>query len=212
MFHNYVSICEHTGAGIREASVLVVELDSGEFVIIASLALRKDTQLISIDPTTGILHYRGRWGFDVFASEGDALQFLKISRGNVKSSVYSKAILGYAALGSVGLLLLATRLKCSIPELPCGDCVYTVVESLWLRIPLRNPQFHAKGEAKNAVDFTDIQIDGMHYFCETLDITRPFPSDFAVDNPDKEFVWNEWLASPFKAIGLETHCMVLLQV
>lgn len=196
----------------RETSVQVVELDSGKFIIIASLSTQKDTQVISVEPTTGVLLYQGRHGLDVFPSERDAIDHLSTSNCTIKNSVCAKAILGYAALGSVALLLLATRLRLSITKLPCGDAVYTVTESQWVRIPLGNPQYQVKGEGKNAADLTDIQIDGMHYFSETRDLTRPFPSEYSIEHPDAEFVWNQWLSTPLKAIGLQYHCVTLLQV
>ena len=126
--------------------------------------------------------------------------------------VYARAILGYAALGSFGMLLVATKLNPSVPDLPGGGCVYTVVESQWVKIPLYNPQAQGKGEIKNVQELTELDIDGKHFFCETRDVTRPFPSRMPVDNPDDEFVWKRWLSVPFKNIGLSEHCVILLQV
>ncbi|KAJ7567413.1 hypothetical protein O6H91_02G146100 [Diphasiastrum complanatum] len=198
--------------GPRDTSVVSMELESGEVFLIVSLSTQNDTQVIKIDPTTGSLLYTGQVGFDIFLSELDALQFVTgASKWPVKNIVYGRAILGYAALGSVALLLLATKIKASIPRLPGGDCVNTVVESQWIKVPLRCPHNHSKGEAKNISDLTDIAIDGMHYFCETRDITRPFPSEHFLEDPDVEFVWNMWLALPFKNIGLSQHCIILLQ-
>ena len=57
--------------------------------------------------------------------------------------------------------------------------------------------------------------EGAHYYCETLDITRPFPSDRPASDPSWHFVWNEALSSPFRRVGLEgtfTVCPALLQV
>lgn len=190
----------------------VVQLESGEYYIIASLSTRDDTQIISIDPTTGILQYQGRHGLDLFPTERDAIQYLSTTNKMVRNSLYANAIIGYAALGCVGLLLVATKLKVSVPALPCGDAVYTIVESQCIRIPLRNPQYQAKSESKNAAELAEIEIDGLHYFCETRDITRPFPSEYSIDTPDREFVWNEWLSFPFKTVGLQNHCVTLLQV
>lgn len=191
--------------------MVVVELDSGDYVIIVSLATRNDTQIISVDPTTGALCFSGRKNIDVFTSEADAGRYINSRHLLVKSTIRGKAVLGYAALGGVGLLLIATKTKATVPELPGGDCVYTVVESQWVKIPLRNP-VQSKVEAKNALELTDVAIDGLHFFCESRDVTRHFPSNEAVEKPDKEFVWNLWLSAPFKALGLPRHCAVLLQV
>ncbi|KAK6914470.1 SAC domain [Dillenia turbinata] len=170
------------------------------------------TRVIYVDPTTGALCHTGKLGHDIFSTEDQALGYITNgSRWMCRSTVYARAILGYAALGSVGLLLVATKLTTSIPNLPGGGCVYTVSESQWIKILLQNPQLQGKGELKNIQDLTDLDIDGKHYFCETRDITRPFPSRMCLQEPDEEFVWNGWFSKPFKNIGLPQHCVVLLQ-
>lgn len=189
----------------------VYQFESGDYVIVSSLSTRNDTQIVRIDPTTGVLQYQGRYGLDLFSSERDAIQYITTT-GTVIKSFPARAIIGYAALGGVGLLLIATRLKQSVPALPCGDTVFTVTESQCIRIPLRNPQYQSKSESKNANDLAEIQLDNLHYFCETRDITRPFPSKYSIGTPDREFVWNEWLSFPFKTVGLPNHCVTLLQV
>jgi hypothetical protein len=197
---------------LRDTSVVIVELESNEYFIIVSLSTTRDTQVIYIDPTTGALQYTARKGFDIFSSEDEALLFVTAgSHWLCKTTVHARAILGYAALGSTALLLVATKLVASIPELPGGGCVYTVTESQCFKINLQNPHPQYKGELKNIQDFADIDIDGKHYFCETRDITRPFPSAALILDPDEEFVWNQWLSSSFKEIGLQRHCVILLQ-
>lgn len=199
--------------GSRDTSIVVVTLDTGEVYIITSLAARLDTQVIYVDPTTGALRYNAKAGFDIFRSENEALDYITNgSRWLCKSTTYARAILGYAALGSFGLLLVATKLTASVPNLPGGGCVYTVTESQWIKISLQNPQPQGKGEVKNVQELTDLDIDGKHYFCETRDITRPFPSHLPFDEPDEEFVWNGWFSLPFINIGLPQHCVILLQV
>lgn len=198
--------------GSRLTSVVVATLDSGEVYIIASLSSRTDTQVIYVDPTTGLLRFSGKLGFDVFKSEDEALNYITNgSRWLCRSTTNAKAILGYAALGSFGLLLVATKLTASIPNLPGGGSVYTVTESQWIKISLQNPQQQGKGEVKSVLELTELDIDGKHYFCETRDITRPFPSRMPLENPDDEFVWNGWFSMPFKNIGLPEHCVTLLQ-
>ncbi|KAL5784249.1 hypothetical protein ACOSQ2_006641 [Xanthoceras sorbifolium] len=198
--------------GSRDTSVVVATLETGEVYIIVSLSSKSDTQVIYVDPTTGALRYHGKLGFDVFRSQKEALDYITNgSRWLCKSTTYARVILGYAALGSFGLLLVATKLTASIPYLPGGGCVYTVTESQWIKIPLQNPQPQGKGEVKNVQELAEIDIDGKHYFCDTRDITRPFPSRMPLQNPDDEFVWNGWLSMPFKNIGLPQHCVILLQ-
>ncbi|AES90288.2 putative WW domain, SAC domain-containing protein [Medicago truncatula] len=198
--------------GLRDTSVVVVTLDSDEVYIIVSLSTRTDTQILYVDPTTGILRYEAKRGFDLFHSQKEAYEFVTNgSRTGCKSRILGRAILGYAALGNFAFLLIATRLIASIPNLPGGGCVYTVGESQWIKIPLQNAQVQGKGEVKNVMELLELDIDGKHYFCETRDITRPFPSRMAVNQPDPEFVWNAWFSTQFVNVGLATHCVNLLQ-
>uniref|UniRef100_A0A0D9V0Q7 Phosphoinositide phosphatase SAC9 n=1 Tax=Leersia perrieri TaxID=77586 RepID=A0A0D9V0Q7_9ORYZ len=196
----------------RDTSVIVVVLETSEVYIVISLSTTRDTQVISVDPTTGYLHYLGKHGEDLFDSEAAALNYITDgSRILCKSTTYSKAVLGYAALGSYALLLVATQLSATVPSLPGGGCIYTVSESQWIKIQLQNPQAQGNGELKNIKELAELDIDGKYYFCETRDITRPFPSRMTLWEPDEEFVWNGWLAKPFMDIGLPGHCVVLLQ-
>jgi hypothetical protein len=58
---------------------------------------------------------------------------------------------------------------------------------------------------------TEFPIAGYHYFCETLDITRPYPSSHPPTEPSWEFVWNAYLTAPFRRIGLPTIAPNILQ-
>ncbi|KAI7745943.1 hypothetical protein M8C21_019347, partial [Ambrosia artemisiifolia] len=201
-----------TAGGLRNTSVVVTTLDTNEVYIIVSLCSRIDTQVIYVDPTSGSLQHDKKPGYDVFHTQDEALNYITDGSKSVcKSTVYAKAILGYVVIGSTALLLVATKLDASIPYLPGGGCVYTISESKWIKIMLQNPQPQGKGEVKNIQELTELEIDGKHYYCETRDITRPFPSRFSVQNPDDEFVWNGWLSFAFRKIGLERHCVILLQ-
>ncbi|KAI3511442.1 hypothetical protein L1887_18595 [Cichorium endivia] len=203
---------ESPAGGLRNTSVVVLTIDTSEVYIIVSLSSRTDTQVIYIDPTTGSLHHDQKLGHDVFDSQEEALNHITNgSKFVIKNTIRAKAILGYTVLGSFGLLLLATKLTASIPYLPGGGCVYTITESKWIKISLQNPQPQGKGEVKNIQELTELEIDGKHYFCESRDITRPFPSRVSVKTPDDEFVWNGWLSVGFKRIGLDQHCVILLQ-
>ncbi|KAF0905503.1 hypothetical protein E2562_007306 [Oryza meyeriana var. granulata] len=196
----------------RDTSAVVVVLETTEVYIVISLSTTRDTQVIYVDPTTGYLHYLGKHGEDLFDSEAAALNYITDgSRILCKSTTYSKAVLGYAVLGSYALLLVATQLSATVPNLPGGGFIYTVAESQWIKIQLQNPQAQGNGELKNIKELAELDIDGKYYFCETRDITRPFPSRMTLREPDEEFVWNGWLAKPFMDIGLPGHCVILLQ-
>ncbi|KAL8150339.1 hypothetical protein V2J09_020147 [Rumex salicifolius] len=202
---------ESQSGGLDSTSVVVLTLNSGEVYIIITLPTRSDSQLIYIDPCTGSLCYNGKWGKDVFNAEQEAINHAISHKNNVISTIFARALLGYAALGNCGLILVATKVACSVPDLPGGGCVYTVVESQWIRVSLHNAEVNGRGELKNIDELMEVDIDGNYYFCETRDVTRPFPSRMTVEDGDDEFVWNEWLSSPFKRLGLQRHCVTLLQ-
>ena len=55
-------------------------------------------------------------------------------------------------------------------------------------------------------------LSNAHFYCETVDMSRPFPSSSPLDDPSWEFVWNRWLSAALRAVGLPTHCPHLMQV
>ena len=55
-------------------------------------------------------------------------------------------------------------------------------------------------------------LNNAHYFCETADITRPFPSAALPTQPSWEFVWNRWMTASLHAVGLSEGAPHLLQV
>jgi hypothetical protein len=140
--------------------------------------------------------------------------------------------LGLAVLGNTALLLLAEAARTSA-TLPGGHEVRTVAASRWVRLSLQQAELDppAKAELERAVDrITAFPVDGAHFYCDTLDVTRPFPSpkgsggsgggggSAAPDDsqtpatePSWEFVWNRWLSEPFRAAGVGAACPALLQ-
>ena len=55
-------------------------------------------------------------------------------------------------------------------------------------------------------------LDNAHYYCETADVSRPFPSARPVSQPSWEFVWNRWLTAALRQCGLLSACPHLMQV
>ncbi len=54
-------------------------------------------------------------------------------------------------------------------------------------------------------------LDNAHYYCETADVSRPFPSRHPVGAPSWEFVWNRWLTAALRQCGLPGACPHLMQ-
>jgi hypothetical protein len=54
---------------------------------------------------------------------------------------------------------------------------------------------------RNGEMLAEFPVSGYHFFCDTVDITRPFPSGHAVTSPSWEYVWNYYLTQPFREPG-----------
>jgi len=56
----------------------------------------------------------------------------------------------------------------------------------------------------------ELVVSHSFYYCESLDLTRPFPSVAAVHEPAPEFVANRFLRSTIDECGLGQFCPMLL--
>ncbi|GMH39713.1 hypothetical protein BSKO_07611 [Bryopsis sp. KO-2023] len=198
-----------------ESLVLVLQvLPAERHFLLISLATREDVQLVRFDPVSGALSFRGEKGFDVFDSDGEALSYLKL-QGSVKHLGKGKSALGYVVVGNTGLLLLAENASVSA-LLPGGHQIRTVTNTAWYRIPCQADIGEKYGLTREELDekakkITDFPINGAHWYCETVDVSRPFPSEKPVTDPSFQFVWNAWLSESFRSVGLDKQCPALLQ-
>jgi hypothetical protein len=154
-------------------------------------------------------------GEDIFASEEDALR--TISARLCGGKAIPKLVRGQAFLGMVltpvqTMVLLAVEVRRD--PLPAGHSVCTVVKSQWVKSHAACAKF---GSAIGKADETGLErlrefaVSGHHFYSETLDLTRPFPSTQVPSDYDPEYCWNQWLAGPFERAGLRGCCVVLLQ-
>lgn len=121
------------------------------------------------------------------------------------------AIIGYTVIGNQSLLCVATKVSLDL-VLPPNHKVFCVQDSKWLKINLAYPMAHqSKFELKNIDVLQVYPINGLHYYSETYDLTRQFPSTFTVDDYDAEFCWNEEITKEFKVLGMRRWCCVLMQ-
>lgn len=197
---------------IKTTQHIVIGTSSSEYFIISRLATRDDVQLITVDPELGTLRYEHQPHHDLFDTIEDALEHITTSLGlEITYRCVARALLGYAVLGAAGCLFVATRVA-GDSVLPGGHVVYTIAETAWVRIPLRITVPEDATEQKNIDSLTKFQINGLHFYCETCDITRGFPFDTDLyANYDRSFSWNEFLSDSFARHGLREWCPVLLQ-
>ncbi|GLC42427.1 hypothetical protein PLESTB_001097500 [Pleodorina starrii] len=196
------------------------------YYIVARGFARCQTQVLRIAQHSGKLQFTKTKGQDIFDSEITALDHLKAVDGPIQILASAPYILGYAVIGPWGLLLVAEKFRVSA-VLPGNHEVKTVTKSHWLKIPLQinlsmqsvqAPEAGAKDEKamkdeieKGIERLLAFPVDGAHFLCDTLDITRPFPSYRSVKEPSWDFVWNRWMSAPFRNLGLDHLCPPLLQ-
>lgn len=61
-----------------------------------------------------------------------------------------------------------------------GHTTFTIEEKEWVSITLNYYQHQNKAEQKNLELLYGFPFEGLHFYCETLDLTRPFPSQYPV--------------------------------
>ena len=162
--------------------------------------------------TTGALEYGHAPGLDVFPSQSAAVAHLR-RRGVCGTVTEGCALLGCAAFGDCALALIAKKVRTAV-VLPNGHEVLTVTEAQWVRCALRNPAaVLTREERANVQALTDIPLENLYFYCETFDVTRSFAhaTDESIASPDGEWVWNEWLAAPVRALGIPGAVPSLLQ-
>ena len=195
----------------RKTSIIILKRVVSEIKedvrIVASLSTQSSTEVFQVDPRSGSLQFAGE---SVFTDEASALQalfrqgFIEVLRGS--------AILGFVATETIAGVYVAVQ---TIPKvtLPGGHIVQLVAEAQWMSVNLEKSVHPSVLAAEQ--DFWKLlqqnNVAETHFYCETADISRPFPSDADSFYGDPEFIWNSWLSKPFRDLGLLRHCPSLLQ-
>ncbi len=196
----------------RSTSVVVLKRRTAssreELRVLVSLSSAQDTKCLSVE-SARLSASRG----PAFTDEVTALSSL--SRQGFVEVLRGSALLGFAstdqAAGAAGggVLVAGVLVASSVTRLrlPGGHAVQLVTDAQWVTASSswmeEEPEFFRTLKQFN--------VGGTHYYCETVDLTRPFPSALPVENADLEFVWNHFLTKPFRKLGLGECCPRLLQ-
>ncbi|KAJ6247804.1 phosphoinositide phosphatase sac9-related [Anaeramoeba flamelloides] len=189
---------------------LIVRTTNGALYIVSSLFHRNDTQIISVDPITGTLSYHGLQGIDLFQNERKALDFILQQNRTIEEKIRAESLIGCTIFGSTFFLIVVTSTNDS-PNLFGGHCIKTIEKVRWIKLDLSFKYPLDKETKKNIERFEETPIERLHFYSETLDLTRKFPSSSKVEDYRKEFCFNDYLSQPFKKLGLRCWCVVLLQ-
>lgn len=199
----------------RKTSVLVLKRrlsdDKEDVRIVTSLSTMSSTEMFRIDPRSGSLEFETP--IHQFTDEASAVGSL-YKQGYVEV-IRGCSLLGFIATESMAGVYVAVQTLSKV-ILPGGHTVQMVTEAQWVmcqldksmtcyddRVVLAEQEFWRLIQQNN--------VAGTHYFCETVDISRPFPSGKPVCEADQEFVWNYFLTKDFRKLGLRRHCPSLLQ-
>ncbi|KAJ6249655.1 hypothetical protein M0813_17078 [Anaeramoeba flamelloides] len=195
---------------LRETTHLICHSVKQRFFIISSLCTRNDTQIIEIEQICGRLKYLGIQGHDLFKNEKEAINYLTEIGHKVKNKMRVCGIIGYCNIGRTGYLLVISKVRPSV-LLHGGNLINTITSCKWIRISLKGYSSPDQIQLKRLKLLREFPIEELHYYCETMDITRPYPSTSHVEDYSPEFCWNQWLAKPFELIGMRLWCVILLQ-
>eukprot|EP00761_Pharyngomonas_kirbyi_P010055 gb/GECH01010073.1/.p1 GENE.gb/GECH01010073.1/~~gb/GECH01010073.1/.p1 ORF type:complete len:1568 (+),score=218.06 gb/GECH01010073.1/:1-4704(+) len=207
---NSKSSKKHKKTKSKRTTHFIVKTVYGDWYIVSSLGHRNDSMVINIDRHTGTLVYTGQPGIDLFKEPRDALDYISPRRNMIQSILKCTAIIGMVTVGATLNLLIVTK-STPTATLPGGHDVHNIDSTKWVQIELDYPYDIDREERKNLELLREFPIEGLHFYCDTLDITRRFPSSSDIFGFEPEFVWNEFLAQPFTHIGLRSVCCVLLE-
>lgn len=165
------------------------------------------TYIFTVDLFTGCLLFSSTPYVDIFKSHRQACTFIvqKYNKPTFHMQEWQgKALIGitienqYLVIG-----LIEGARKCA--TLPNGSLIKQVNSTNFITIPLKSSHSQQKP------NFSSFPINKMHFYCETMDITRPYPSEHSITDYDESFCWNQRWRLPFARFGVEYVCIVLLQ-
>jgi hypothetical protein len=211
----------------RSTSVVVLKRRNNELRIVVSLSTTNETTCLVVE--AGRLSCAS--GQSAFSDEATALS--QLTRQGFSEVLRGCALLGFASTagtryshvgrvirvsdesdggGAAGTsedasagVLVATQSVTKL-RMPGGHAVQLVTAAEWVLASdwaAEEPEFWKV--------MRQVDVAGNHYYCETLDMTRPFPSSKRPEDADVEWVWNHWLTKPFRRIDRGFCCPQLLQ-
>ena len=164
------------------------------------------TYIITFDLGYGSLFFSSTPCVDVFSNHRNACNFI---RDNYKDANEMKTWSGYGLIGvtieqQTLVIALITNAK-KVGTLPNGSVIQKICDVQFIQFP-----FKSKSQDER-LEICGFPIQKKHFYCVNYDITRPYPSNYNVNDYDPEFCWNQRWRIPFVNIGLENICIVMVQ-
>ena len=174
----------------------------GYYHLVITPAGSMETYVVTIDTSTGTPFYSGISNLDLFPDYPLAIDYLK-NKFKSESKLSGDGLIGIAQYENLSTVIIVDKSEIKA-ELPNGHFIRLIRHTTFLNIPI-GPNSNKKSS------FEEFQLDNNHYFCDTYDLSRLFPSTHPFYDPDPTFVWNLGLMKPFVALGLRRCCITLLQ-
>lgn len=179
----------------------VFQVKNGPYYLVISPCACQSTYVITIDTSTGNPLYTGIPFVDLFTDHAIAAKY--VTDLGAKIAYHAEGLIGLATAENCATIAIVdgTQVTGHIGE---HHKVRTIRSVKYITIPLYGSQ-----NTKSV--FSDFQLLDNHFYCESYDITRLFPSNVNPLKPDEDFVWNNGLRRPFKLLGIEHVCIAMVQ-
>lgn len=165
-------------------------------------ATSTDVFVVTIDSTTGNPMFVGIKNLDIFETHDLAIKFIT-DKFESQLKFKGEALIGMAQVDNVYNIAIIDKTE-QTGFLPGGHVIKTIRHVMFMTINTLNSK-----QTKNP--FEEFQLCDNHYFCETYDISRLYPSQYPAYDPDKSFCWNNGWTKPFELMGIRNCCVTLLQ-
>lgn len=172
--------------------------------IIVSPAVESVTYVFTIDTTEGAICYSGTPMIDVFPTHRGAYECIR-SKFDSVCMKEAKGLIG--ACIDNGKLVIAVIEACRrSATLPGGHTVKRIEKVSFVTIPLL-----AQANKGGQYALGKFRVNDNHFYSESVDLTRPYPSGHDTHDYDHQFCWNEKWRAPFVQRGAPFACVVMLQ-
>lgn len=165
----------------------------------------QNAYIISIDPETGTPFFSGLNNIDLFSNYQDATVYLQ-KKFLSEFRYHGIALIGLTKYENITIIALIDQIE-EVGTLPGGHSIKKVKHVNFINI-----QHHITTTDNNIkTPFEDFQINDNHFYCESFDLSRPFPSQHQPTEANADFLWNSSFIQPFSIIGIKNCCVHLME-
>lgn len=186
----------------NETMVEVFKSKHGFCHVIVSLSKLNNTYVVAIEENNKAPLFIGVTHVDIFDNHISAKEYV-MKKFSSRSVALGLGLVGYTCVDKRGLICIVKSCK-NVAKFNGHDVnLIKEIEYIDVSSNVKEKTEKIRVEKFELVDY--------HYYSETYDLTRPFPSKHSVDDPDTDFLWNNGWIEPFKVLGIDHLCIKLIQ-